>query len=629
MEEIKDVYGTVNLRTYQKSAIDFIIKTLGKGLDAILQAPTGSGKTLMMLISGIIYAKNNEKKVLYLTRTNSQQKNIRKEILNIQKFFGIKAVIMQGRTNMCPMYMEMEKDRDFTPESLSRMCSSLKRKKVEHIDGGCPYFNDEIKNPQNVNFILDNAPSPEDLFIDFTKRGICPYESVKYAMKDAELVVMPYAYFISPDMASTVMYNWRVSREDIVILIDEAHNLPDIARNVFSMQITWNSIGLCEKEAVEYGDPEILSGIRISDFMEIIRMSMIDLAENLNESTVEKRVNFRDIYDFMAISSRKRPEDIEYMIDAIDSYGENIENLKEQKNRVPMSHLKVLSRKLSFMQFAHEERYICIVKKEGNTESISIEAFCLDPSIILEELRKSRTIQVSATIEPLWLYRNMTGFENSDYLDIGKVFPPENLMVLYDRELTTKYDEFDIEEIKSYRKKLQNIFTKFTQRTMVLFPSFRILEIITREMKGFDFLLEKRDMKAQEFQKLMKKFNNGEGILMGVMGGRLSEGIDLPGKLLELLVIVGIPFPKPDIKQRTLSSYYSSLYGNGWQYAFLYPATVKVRQAIGRLIRSRNDRGVVIIMDNRAEMLSPEISANPISSDLTEIVEFFNEEKTR
>ncbi|MCL4356663.1 MAG: ATP-dependent DNA helicase [Candidatus Thermoplasmatota archaeon] len=629
MEEIKDVYGTVNLRTYQKSAIDFIIKTLGKGLDAILQAPTGSGKTLMMLISGIIYAKNNEKKVLYLTRTNSQQKNIRKEILNIQKFFGIKAVIMQGRTNMCPMYMEMEKERDFTPESLSRMCSSLKRKKVEHVDGGCPYFNDEIKNPQNVNFILDNAPSPEDLFIDFTKRGICPYESVKYAMKDAELVVMPYAYFISPDMASTVMYNWRVSREDIVILIDEAHNLPDIARNVFSMQITWNSIGLCEKEAVEYGDPEILSGIRISDFMEIIRMSMIDLAENLNENTVEKRVNFRDIYDFMAISSRKRPEDIEYMIDAIESYGENIENLKEQKNRVPMSHLKVLSRKLSFMQFAHEERYICIVKKEGDTETISIEAFCLDPSIILEELRKSRTIQVSATIEPLWLYRNMTGFENSEYLDIGKVFPSENLMVLYDRELTTKYDEFDIEEIKNYRKKLQNIFTKFTQRTMVLFPSFRILEIITKEMKGFDFLVEKREMKAQEFQKLMKKFNNGEGILMGVMGGRLSEGIDLPGKLLELLIIVGIPFPKPDIKQRTLSSYYSSLYGNGWQYAFLYPATVKVRQAIGRLIRSRNDRGVVIIMDNRAEMLSPEISAIPISQDLTEIVGFFNEEKTR
>ena len=629
MEEIKDVYGTVNLRTYQKSAIDFIIKTLGKGLDAILQAPTGSGKTLMMLISGIIYAKNNEKKVLYLTRTNSQQKNIRKEILNIQKFFGIKAVIMQGRTNMCPMYMEMEKERDFTPESLSRMCSSLKRKKVEHVDGGCPYFNDEIKNPQNVNFILDNAPSPEDLFIDFTKRGICPYESVKYAMKDAELVVMPYAYFISPDMASTVMYNWRVSREDIVILIDEAHNLPDIARNVFSMQITWNSIGLCEKEAVEYGDPEILSGIRISDFMEIIRMSMIDLAENLNENTVEKRVNFRDIYDFMAISSRKRPEDIEYMIDAIESYGENIENLKEQKNRVPMSHLKVLSRKLSFMQFAHEERYICIVKKEGDTETISIEAFCLDPSIILEELRKSRTIQVSATIEPLWLYRNMTGFENSEYLDIGKVFPSENLMVLYDRELTTKYDEFDIEEIKNYRKKLQNIFTKFTQRTMVLFPSFRILEIITKEMKGFDFLVEKREMKAQEFQKLMKKFNNGEGILMGVMGGRLSEGIDLPGKLLELLIIVGIPFPKPDIKQRTLSSYYSSLYGNGWQYAFLYPATVKVRQAIGRLIRSRNDRGVVIIMDNRAEMLSPEISAIPISQDLTEIVGFFNEEKTK
>ncbi len=625
MPNVNDSYGNIMLRPYQKKAVEFILGALNRNHDAILQSPTGSGKTLVGLISSILYSNASGKRIIYLTRTNSQQKNIRKEITALKEAFGTKAVIIQGRTNLCPMYMEIEKERDFTPESLSRMCSSLKRKKIEHLDGGCPYYNEQVREKENIDHILMDTPSPEDLFTDLTRKGVCPYESLKYAMKDATLVVMPFAYFVSPEMASTVLYNMRASREDVVILVDEAHNLPDMARNVFSMDVTWNTVGICEKEAVEYGDPEMLPGTRVSDFMEILRMGMIDLSEGLNENFNEKRVNFRDLYDFMAISSKKSPDDIEYMISALGSFGESIEFIKEKAGRVPMSHLKVLSGKLSFMQFSHEDRYIGIISREDGTESLKVEAFCLDPSIILEEFRQSRSIQLSATIEPLWLYQNMTGFENVEYLDIGSVFPKENLLVLYDKELTTKYHEFGKDEVERYRKKLSDIFTRFPQRTLVLFPSFRMMELIVSGIKSVNFLMEKRGMRAQEFQRLMKQFNKGEGVLLGVMGGRISEGIDLPGKLLELLVIVGIPFPKPDIKQKTLSSYYTSLYGNGWQYAFLYPATVKVRQAIGRLIRSETDRGAVVILDNRAEMLSPEVETMDMSQDMSELDQFFSQ----
>ncbi len=620
-------YGSITLRPYQIKAINFILETLRKGKHPIIQAPTGSGKTLIGLFSSILYSMESGKKIIYLTRTNSQQANIIKEMKRIRESIQFKSVVMQGRINLCPLYREIEEEREFSAESLSRMCSARKKRTVAGKDGGCRFYNERIRDQENVDFILNQSPSPEDLFLSLSSRGICPYESIKYAMKDAQIVVMPYAYFISPDMAINVLYNMRSSRESVVVVADEAHNLPDMARQVNSFEITWNMIDLSEKESVEYGDPEIMPRIRISDFTESIRSAFIDMTSDMGEQE-ERRIMFRDIYSNIAMSGRYDPEDVYYMVDALSSFGEVVEKKKEEMGKVPMSHLSSLSSKLKFLQYADDERYVCILKKGLKIEEMSVEAYCLDPSIVLEQMKRSLTLSLSATIEPIHIFLNMTGFTDSRFMDIGNIFPEKNLLTIYSTDLTTKFEEFDLNMESRIGDAISRILLSNERRKIVLFPSFRVMDRILRRIPESERLGESRNMKSTDFNKMIGTFREKGGVMFGVIGGRMSEGIDLPGELLEILVIVGIPFPKPDIRQRILSSYYEHLYGNGWEYAFFFPALVKLKQAIGRVIRSENDRGVVIILDNRIEMFREYIKCSPAGPDFKEIGEFFGDSRS-
>ena len=628
METVREdgKYGSIQLRPYQIKAINFAIKALVEEKHAIIQSPTGSGKTLISLFSAILFAKQSGKRVIYLTRTNSQQANILKEINLIRESVRFKAVVMQGRINLCPLYMEIEKRKEFTAESLSRMCSSRKKRTLEKKEGGCRFYNEGIKDQDNINMILDQTPSPEDLFTAFSSRTICPYESMKYAMKDADVVVMPYSYFISPDMAMNVLYNMRTSRESVVVVIDEAHNLPDMARQVNSFDITWNMVDLSEKESQEFGDPEIMPRVRVSDFMEAIRSAMIDLTGDMPRGMEEKRIMFRDVYSYIAMAGRYNPEDVEYMVDAMANFGEVVENQKEKSGRVPMSHISSLASKMKFLQYGDDDRYVCIMKRGETSQDISVEAYCLDPSIILEQMRRSLTIQVSATLEPLHLYINMTGFANHSFLNIGQIFPEENLLSLYDKDLTTKYETMDSNMEMRIAERIMQIVGKTGKRTLVLFPSFNIMGRIMKHLDAYDStLVERRDLKAVEFNRMISKFRQEGGTMFGVIGGRMSEGIDLPGKLLEVLIIVGIPFPRPDIRQKILSSYYDHEFGNGWEYAFLFPAIIRLKQAMGRVIRSETDRGVIVILDNRVPMFSNYIDSRVASESLKEVEDFFRE----
>ncbi|MCL4345309.1 MAG: ATP-dependent DNA helicase [Candidatus Thermoplasmatota archaeon] len=626
MESIREDgrYGSIELRPYQVKAIDFAIKTLMEGKHAIIESPTGSGKTLISLFSAILYAKSSGRRVIYLTRTNSQQANILKEINLIKESISFRSVVMQGRINLCPLYMEIEKEKDLTAESLSKMCSSRKRKTMEKKDGGCRYYNEGIREQSNIDMILEHTPSPEDLFTSFSSRGICPYETMKYAMKDADIVVMPYSYFISPDMAMNVLYNMRTSRESVILVIDEAHNLPDLARQVNSFEITWNMVNLSERESQDFGDPEIMPRVRVSDFTESIRSALIDISSDMPEGMDEKRIMFRDVYSYIAMAGRYNPEDVEYMADALSNFGNVVENQKEKMGRVPMSHISSLASKLKFLQYADDDRYVCIVRKGEKSEDTSVEAYCLDPSIILEQMRRSLSVHVSATLEPLEIYVNMTGFTDNRFLKIGRIFPEENLLSIYDNNLTTKYESMDGSMEVKIARRIGDILEKAGKRALVLFPSFNIMQRILRHAGQYDAdMVERRDLKSAQFNRMIGRFRKEGGTMYGVIGGRMSEGIDLPGKLLEVLIIVGIPFPRPDIRQKILSSYYDHEFGNGWEYAFLFPAIIRLKQAMGRVIRSDRDRGVIVILDSRVRMFSEYIDSRPASDDLHEITDFF------
>lgn len=117
---------------------------------------------------------------------------------------------------------------------------------------------------------------------------------------------------------------------------------------------------------------------------------------------------------------------------------------------------------------------------------------------------------------------------------------------------------------------------------------------------GRDVYHERRDMPQQELMEVFDTFRASEGsVLLCVTGGRISEGLDFPDKSLELAVIIGIPFPKPTAKMKAMTRYYDAKFGDGRLYVSIIPATRKMRQSIGRLIRSETDRGVAAILDRR------------------------------
>lgn len=622
VEEKQESKAHINLRDYQKEAINFIIDSLNNGKNPIVEMPTGSGKTLVGLISTLKYAKSNGKKVLYLSRTNSQQEHILREIRLIRKEIEFKALAMQGRINMCPLYMEIEKDEEFSAESLSKMCSSRKKKTLERKEGGCKYYNDEIKSDETKNTILSSSFSPQEIFFRLKSRTICPYESIKFAMRDADLVVMPYPYFVNSILALSTIYNWRTSRENIIVLVDEAHNLPEIAREENSLKITSHMIDLAEREVIDQGDPQLLPGIHASDFADAIREALIEIGRDLNENRNEKRIMFREIFDTMAIYLKKNPEDVDYLVESLLSLGDQVEERLEKAGRVPMSRAKSLSEKLKFMMHGEENNYICTISRDGN---MSLEAYCLDPSIMLEPMFKSQSVHLSATLAPVEMYIDITGVTNETVKIFKDIFPKENLRVLYSKELTTKYSELNYEMATRYAKEILDLIAMNQKKTIVFFPSFNTMHFIESKMPSLDHLSEHRGMNQIEFNILMNEFKNKQKPIFGVMGGRLSEGINLPGNQLELVVICGIPFPKPTIKQRALAAYYDMKFRAGWEHAFLAPAITKVRQAIGRVIRSKDDIGVVVILDSRAEMLFPYISPTLTKDPAPDVNIFFRE----
>jgi DNA excision repair protein ERCC-2 len=184
---------------------------------------------------------------------------------------------------------------------------------------------------------------------------------------------------------------------------------------------------------------------------------------------------------------------------------------------------------------------------------------------------------------------------------------------------------------------ISNICNTFQKNTMVFFPSFNTLSMFR---KNGDFskiqrglYVEEQHMSQSELMTLVTNFKScGDGIqdgasLFSVMGGRISEGMDFPAEQLEIAVIVGIPYPKPTARQRGLQNYYDKKFGKGWEYTVQAPTARKMLQAIGRLIRNENDRGVAVILDKRAPRFHQYIKDMKESQDLLkDINHFMNQE---
>ena len=192
-------------------------------------------------------------------------------------------------------------------------------------------------------------------------------------------------------------------------------------------------------------------------------------------------------------------------------------------------------------------------------------------------------------------------------------FDPDNKRVFYVEDVTTKFDDMAQDETIVGRMEDHTVrcLNALDRNAVVFFPSYGLMDrflgdgVLARIHKKVH--LEERGMPQVELMSTVQSFKlpSSQGqALFAVMGGRISEGIDFPDKELQVAILVGIPYPKPTAKQRALLHYCEMKFGRGWEYTVKVPASRKMQQSIGRLIRTERDVGAALILDRRAKQFA-------------------------
>ena len=599
----------------------------------VLESGTGSGKTICAVSSTLSYALNNGKKILYATRTNAQQKQVITELRAIKKRFpketnNVTGVGMQGRAHMCLLAKNDPELQKGSADELARLCAEEKKKVRKGKRKGCIYFRKGVENEEAVKRALEwmkkTLPTAEELVRYCEECTLCPYEINKLFVQDASLVVVPYIYVFDTNLRNMLLDWMGSAEEDIILVVDEAHNLPDYLRDLLSAQLSVYMLNSCLYETERFGDPSLMGRkLTITRFVKDLSMIIFELRNRflLGEKNLLKYTEKKDaLLPPTAVVSQLiehyslSPLDMEKIISALIAYGEQIQAAKQKQGKLPRSYIHKLGAFLSFWMSIEDEHYLKLIVDETHGRNPRVEAYCLDPSLGASIVHRFFTsIHMSGTLSPLDEYRDSIGLPASTMLfSYASPFPKENRRILYVPDVTTRYDE--IKHYEGMMKKLQQyigaICNATDKNTIVFFPSFDLMNNCIRDglLNKIErhVYIEEQSMNQAELMEIVSRFKKGKesrnsgSVLFSVIGGRISEGMDFPAEELEVAVIVGIPYPKPTARQRGLQRYYQKKFGKGWEYTVNAPTARKLLQAIGRLIRNETDRGVAVLLDKRA-----------------------------
>jgi len=445
--------------------------------------------------------------------------------------------------------------------------------------------------------------------------GLCPYEMMKRLIQDVDVVIAPYHFISMPGTRKRFLGWMNTHLGDVILIVDEAHNLPDHLREVMTARYTVHALDLAEKEARERNNPEVGNGISAIDMINAVRTLMLQARSEflIDEDGLIPPYFMEDgLREELGTSVK-----IKEICKALIEHGEIVAETKKLNGKLPRSYMRSLGNFIQFWLDSEDEIYVKLIVGEDT----ALEAFCMDPREAAEPFRSCcASLHMSGTLEPLTEYRNVLGLENAVIKRFPSPFDPANLMTIHATDVTTRYEDVkrDGSMIPRMEDHVVNVVRSAEKNTAVFFPSYSLMDLMLADNVdkriGRRVFVERKGMTQSEHAGMLNEFRRTGGVLFAVSGGRISEGIDFPGKDMEMAVLVGIPFSKPGAKQNAMIRYYDIVSGNGWEHAVLSPAIRKMRQAIGRLIRSEDDIGAAVILDKRAA--SYPLLASVPSSDL-------------
>jgi DNA excision repair protein ERCC-2 len=559
-------------------------------------APTGTGKTISTLypaVKGLL--KGRYDKIFYLTAKTATRSVAAKAVNDMRKNgLIIRSIVLASKESMC--FYKKRCDAKFCKFS----------------EG---YYS-RLRPALSEALMLDDI-TPEIVSEIALKHQICPHEFSLDIMNFCTVVIGDYNHAFDPRVSLVRAFSEEVDSRNAV-LIDEAHNMVDRAREMYSASFSYSLLKkmMSVFKGIDARTESYLQ--RLDQYFRICdqSMSVDQSAFKINEGADEHKILKTDHWEGM----REMPKNF---------YGHlwrSIRLLSPLLDAMPQGELREIATEyffearffLTVFEQYFNDSYICSLSKEAG--DISINLTCLDSSDKLDNLIKDKmpVVFFSATLSPYEYYRNVLIGKDADYcrsIELASPFPPENLEILIDTSISTVYKERAFNTDKTAKRICEEIINR-RGNYLVFFPSFEFMNSVCSRVEkelskatqedGIErtLLLQTPGMSAEDKKNYLDAFSEpSEGCLLGaaVLGGHFGEGIDLTGDRLSGVIIVGVGLPKITPERQILSNYYSEKFGDGFAFAYRYPGWEKVLQAVGRVIRTEEDTGFALLIDERLD----------------------------
>lgn len=551
-----------NFRQGQKDLAKYTYGIAQNGGILFVEAPTGIGKTISTLFPSVkAFASGDNDKIFYLTaKTSGREMAFNTSKLLLEK--GLKAsvieIIAKDKVCFCP----------------GKACNPDE----------CPFakgYYTKIRQIIKDSIINRNLFSTEEIIEIAKHHAVCPFELSLDLSLYNDIIVCDYNYFFDP-----IVYLKRFFDADatnVLVLVDEAHNLVSRARGMYSASVD-------------------------SFMFKKVKRSLRSFEHKKYKNAQTRMSKFFSQFDDYPVGDTKIKMFNKSELRAIENYLVACSDVNKNHHSVVTDEFTEFYLELNkfkkLIEFYDDTFALYVTKKDE--KDCTINLFCIDPS---EHIKRTvdqvkGKIFFSATLSPSEYYIDVIGRYNfNPLLMLPSPFKKENLKLLVAPKISVRYKHRE-ETLPQVAEYIKEFVSHKVGNYFIYFPSYEYLNKILPYLSSDDFelLVQEKDMSEDEKTAFLSCFvENPKKTMLGiaVLGGAFAEGIDLEGERISGVVVVGVGIPQICFERNLIKDYYAKTKQKGYEYAYISPGINKVMQALGRVIRSENDRGVALLIDDR------------------------------
>ncbi|MCK9581319.1 MAG: ATP-dependent DNA helicase [Methanoregula sp.] len=634
MDSIDTYFPYSEYRPGQRHMLEVAATVAREGGIAMIDAPTGSGKSSVV---ASLLAERKKRKIVIAVRTVSQLNTFIREMeLVKRKQPQIKTVYLVGKKSMCPLggegdiYRRCEGVKAFS-NSLMRdradkgaldpakdpfIVQQIRRQDKEH-PMLCPYYiaskmfvpaesmgvkmvpSTALRN--KADRVIANPVPPREL-TEFCA-GICPYELMMQAARNTDVVILNYHHLFNRDIREQLYANLGVEPQDVLLLIDEAHNCGDVITGIESVSL--------EERDLEQASRELGSMARRHKGAEAVRHVLPRLTEFIKGLAGSQEAE--DWFD-PAIFGRMVLRESLYkeMDEIVDDLMGLAETMREKNIKGGDFRETAIERLTTFMvrlsHSATDPAFLTVYHRDESGTALEVRN--IDPAASLTDVCGSHAscILISGTLSPVESFRKYYfGKAAVTTLVLPNAFPKENRIVSCANDITTAFSMRQNKDNTSRIVEYIRAFAGLKGNRAIYFPSYQILETYAEHAKPHirnrKIYIEPRD--AADASAALTQFlslpSRGEsGVMFAVCGGKWSEGLDYRGEMLNGAMVVGLPLAPFNRVRKMMIDYFRHKFGiEGEFLCYTLPAINKSLQALGRVLRTPEDRGVLVLAEKR------------------------------